>query len=159
VGRSPTPSWYPSPSTKAKADDEANDEAEAEADDEADDEAEVDDKANILADAEAKVMAVADILSNTEFESDGSPVYVTMDSKNDRLHGYAMPVLSGLNLFLRVSPYGNLVCPVCPKRKAHGWIEANARAHVLARAHAPLDITYTNDKNVARHPALARNQG
>ena len=32
-------------------------------------------------------------------------------------------------------------------------------AHVLVRAHAPLDDTYTNDKNVARHRALARNKG
>ena len=41
---------------------------------------------------------------------------------------------------------------------ACGWMEADARAHVLAKACAPLDDTYTNDKNVARHRALARNQ-
>ena len=102
---------------------------------------------------------VADILAEAEFESDGSPGYVTTDSEDDRLHGYATHVLLGPNLFLHVSPYGGLVCPVCPNRKACGWIKANARAQVLARAHAPLDGTYTNDKNVAHHRTLARNQG
>ena len=102
---------------------------------------------------------MADILAEAEAESNGSLSYVMMDSKDDRLHGYATPILLGLNLFLRVSPYGGLVCPVCPNRKAHGWSEADARAHVLVRAHATLDGTYTNDKNVAHHHALARNQG
>jgi hypothetical protein len=60
-------------------------------------------------------------------------------------------------MFLHVSQYGDLVCPICPNHKAHGWIEADARAHVLARAHAPQDGTYTNDKNVALHHVLARN--
>ena len=105
----------------------------------------------------AKAEAMANILADAEFESDGSPGYVTMDSKDDRLHGYAMPILLSLNLFLRIGPYGCLVCPVCPNRKARGWIKADARAHVLARAHAPLDGTYTNDRNVACHHALARN--
>jgi hypothetical protein len=86
--------------------------------------------------AEAK--AVADILAEAEFEPDGFSGYITMDSKDNRLHGYAMPILLGLNLFLHVIPYGGLVCPVCPNHKAHGWIEADARAHVLERAHAPL---------------------
>ena len=85
--------------------------------------------------AEAK--AVADILADAEFESDGSPSYVTMDSEVDRLHGYATPILLGPNLFLCMSLYGCLVCRVCPNYKAHGWSEADARAHVLARAHAP----------------------
>ena len=80
---------------------------------------------------------MADVLADAEFESDGSLGYVMMDSKDDHLHGYITPVLLGLNLFLRVSPYGGLVCPVCPNRKAHGWIEADARVYVLARAHAP----------------------
>ena len=70
-----------------------------------------------------------------------------------------MPVLSGSNLFLHVNLYGGLVYPVCPNHMAHGWIRAHARAHVLTREHAPLDGTYTNDKNVAHHCALARNQG
>ena len=85
--------------------------------------------------AEAK--AVADILADAEFESDGSPSYVTMDSEVDRLHGYATPILLGPKLFLRISPYGSLVCPICPNYKAHDWIKADAREHVLARAHAP----------------------
>jgi len=131
VGGSATPSWSPSPFV------EANDEA------------------NNLAEAEA----MADILAEAEAESDGSPGYVTMDSEDDRLHGYTTHVLSDLNLFLHVSTYGGLVCPVCPNHKACGWSEANARAHVLARAHAPLDGSSTNDKNVARHRSLARNQG
>ena len=80
-----------------------------------------------------------------------------MDSKDDHLHGYTMPVLLGLNLFLHISPYGGLVCPIYPNHKARGWIEAIARTHVLARSHAPLDNPYTNDKNVACHHALARN--
>ena len=79
---------------------------------------------------------MADILADTEFESDGSLGYVTMDLEDDRLHGYAMPVLPGPNLFLHVSPYDSLVCPVCPNHKACGWSEADARAHGLARAHA-----------------------
>ena len=62
-------------------------------------------------------------------------------------------------MFLRVNVYGGLVCPIYPNRKACGWIKADARMHVLARAHAPLDGTYTNNKNIARHHALARNQG
>jgi hypothetical protein len=82
VGGSPAPSWSPSPSI------EANDEVEAEANDEAD------------------IMAMADILAEAEFESDGSPGYVTMDSEDDHLHSYAVPILLGSNLFLRVSPYG-----------------------------------------------------
>ena len=80
-----------------------------------------------------------------------------MDSEDDRLHSYAMPILLGPNLFLRVSPYGGLVCHVYPNHKAHGRIEADAMVHGLARAHALLDDTYTNDKNIARHHALARN--
>jgi hypothetical protein len=109
--------------------------------------------------AEAEAVAMVNILADTEFESNGSPGYVTMDSKDDHLHVYATPILLRLNLFLRVSSYGGLVCLVCPNRKACGWIKANARAQVLARAHAPLDGTYTNDKNIARHHALAKNQG
>ena len=81
--------------------------------------------------------AVADILANAELESDGSPGYVMMDSEDDRLHGYAMPILSVLNMFLQISLYGGLVCPICTNRKAHGWSKADTRAHVLARAHAP----------------------
>ena len=100
---------------------------------EADDE--VDDEAKAEADILAKAMA--DILANAEVESDGFPGYVTMDSENDCLHSYATPILPGPNLFLHVSQYGSLVCLVCPNRKAHGWIKANARAHMLARAHAP----------------------
>ena len=80
---------------------------------------------------------MADIFGDAKVKFDGSLGYVTMDSNDDRLHGYAMPILIGLNLFLRVSPYGGLVCLVCPNHKAHGWIMADARAHVLARAHAP----------------------
>ena len=98
-------------------------------------------------------------LANVEFASDGSLGYVTTGLEDDCLHSYATPILLGPNMFLHVSPYGGLVCSVYPNRKARGWIEANARAHVLARAHAPLDGTYTNDKNIARHRALARNQG
>ena len=80
---------------------------------------------------------MANILADAEFESDGSLGYIMMESEDDHLHGYATPVLPGPNLFLRVSPYGGLVCPICSNHKAHGWIEADARAHVLARAHAP----------------------
>ena len=47
---------------------------------------------------------MANILAKAK--SDGSPGYVTMESKDDRLHGYAMPVLLGSNLLLRVSSYG-----------------------------------------------------
>ena len=137
MGGSPAPSWSPSPSTEAEIDDEAK--------------AEADDETDILA------KAMADIL--VEAVSNGSLGYVTMDLEDDRLHGYSMPVLLGPNLFLRISPYGDLVCPICPNCKAHGWSEADARVHVLARAHAPLDGSSTNDKNVARHRSLARNQG
>jgi len=133
VGGSPTPSRSLMLAT------EADDEAEAEANDVA--ELKADDEADILAEA----------------ESDGSPGYVTTDSEDDRLHRYATPVLSGPNLFWHVSLYGGMVCPICSNRKARGWSKADARAHVLARAHTPLDGTYTNDKNVARHCALARN--
>jgi len=94
---------------------------------------EADDEADILAEDEA----MADILVEAEFESDGYLDYVTTDTKADRLHGYATFVLLGPNLFLHVSPYGGLVCPICPNHKAYGWIEADARAHVLVRAHAP----------------------
>ena len=80
---------------------------------------------------------MADILADAETESDGSLGYTTIDSEDDRLRSYAMPVLLGLNLFLCVSPYGALVCPVYPNHKARGWIEADARVLVLARAHAP----------------------
>jgi len=79
---------------------------------------------------------MANILANAEFESDGSPGYVTTDSEDDHLHDYATPILLGPNLFLRISPYGGLVCPICPNRKARGWIEAKARAHVLV-GHTP----------------------
>ena len=120
---------------------------------EADNEAETDDEVDILAEA------VADIMAEAEAKSNGSPGYIMTDLKDDRLHSYAMPVLLGLNLFLCISLYDGLVCPVYTNLKAHGWIEADTRAHVLVRAHAPLDGTYTNDKNVARHCALARNQG
>ena len=82
---------------------------------------EANDKADILAEAKA----MADILAEAEFESNGSPGYITIDSEDDRLHGYTTLVLPGPNLFLSVSPIGGLVCPVCPNRKAHGWIEAN----------------------------------
>jgi hypothetical protein len=109
----------------------------AEADDEADDDAEADNEADILANAKAVAVAVANILANAKFESDGSPSYIMADSEDDCLHGYATPVLPGLNLFLRISPYGGLVCPICHNHKARGWIKADARAHVLARAHAP----------------------
>jgi hypothetical protein len=121
MGGSPAPSWSSSPSTEAEA--EADDEAKAEAVDEANDEAEA--------------MAVANILDNAKTEYDSSPSYIMMDSKDDRLHGYAMPILPGPNLFLRVSPFGGLVCPICTNRKARGWIKADARAHVLVRAHSP----------------------
>ena len=47
--------------------------------------------------------------------------------------------------------------PSAPNRMARGWIKADVREHVLARAHAALDGTYTNDKNVAYHHTLARN--
>ena len=114
-------------------------------------------EANAEADILAKAEAMANILA--EAESDGSPGYVTMDSEDDCLHSYAMPILPGPNLFLHVSPYGGLVCPVCPNCKARGWSEVDARVHVLARAHAPLDGTYTNDKKEAHHRALAMNQG
>ena len=109
VGGSPTPSRSPSPSTEAEANDEADILGEA------------DTMANILAKA----------------KSDGSLGYVTMDLEDDHLHGYATPVLLGQNIFLRISPYGSLVCFICPNCKARGWIKADARAHVLARAHAP----------------------
>ena len=92
-------------------------------------------------------------------ESEGSLGNITMDSDDDHLHGYPTPVPAGLNLFIRASPFGGLVCPICPNHKARDWIDADARAHVLVRAHAPLDATYTNDKNVAHHHALTRNQG
>ena len=107
--------------------------------------------------AEAKV--VADTSAEAEFESNDSLSYVTTNSEDDRLHGYATPILLGLNLFLHVSPCGDLVCLVYPNHKAHGWIEADPRAHVLARAHTPLGGTYTNDKSIAYHRALAKNQG
>jgi hypothetical protein len=94
------------PSPSAKADDETNDDAEA------------DNEADIL--ANAKAMAVANILANAKFESDGSPSYIIADSEDDRLHNCATPVLLGSNLFLRISPYGDLVCPVCPNHKARG---------------------------------------
>ena len=106
--------------------------------------------------AEAK--GVADILVEVEFESDSSLGYVTMDSEDDRLHGYATHVLLGPNLFLHVSPYGGLVCPICPNRMPHGWNEANARAHVLVKARGLQDGYYTKDKDIARYRALARNQ-
>jgi hypothetical protein len=95
--------------------------------------AEANNEADILAEAEA----VADILAMADAESDGSLGYIMMDLEDDCLHGYTTPILPGPNLFLRVSSYGSLVCPACPNRKAHGWIKADARAHVLARAHAP----------------------
>ena len=78
--------------------------------------AEDDDEGDILVEAEV----VADILVEVEAKSDGSPGYVTTDSEDDRLHAYAMPILLGLNLFLHVSPYGGLVCPICPNHKARG---------------------------------------
>ena len=109
VGGSPTPSWSHSPSTEAG------------------------DEADILAEAKA----VADILADVEFEFNGSPGYDMMGLEDDLLHGYATPVLPGPNMFLRISPYGILVCLICPNLKACGWIEADAKAHVLARAHAP----------------------
>jgi hypothetical protein len=125
----------PSPSTEVdnEADNEVEADDEAESDVEAKAEDEFDDEADILAEAEA----MADILAEVEAESDGSSGYVMMDLEDDRLHGYATPILLGPNLFLRVSLYGSLVCPVWPNRKACGWSEADARAHVLARAHAP----------------------
>ena len=109
MGGSPTPSLSPLPST------EANNEV------------------NILAKAEA----MANILAEADAESDDSLGYVMMDLEDDHLHGYTMPVLLGSNLFLRVNPYDGLVCPICPNRKVCGWSEADARAHVLARAHGP----------------------
>jgi hypothetical protein len=51
------------------------------------------------------------------------------------------------------------MCPVCPKRKARGWNRLFTRQHVLAKAKEHLDGTYTNDKNVAHHRALARKLG
>jgi hypothetical protein len=60
-----------------------------------------------------------------------------MDSDDDRLHGYQTPFTPGPNLFMRVSLYGSLVCPVCPNRMAHGWLEVDARAYMLAKAHVP----------------------
>ena len=57
---------------------------------------------------------------------------------------------------MHVNPYGSLVCLICPNSMARGWIEADTRAHVLARANTPLDGTNTNDKNIARHRTLAR---
>ena len=107
----------------------------------------------------AKAEAMANILAEADAESDDSLGYVMMDLEDDRLHGYTMPVLLGSNLFLRVNPYDGLVCPICPNHKARGWSEDDARVIVLVRAHAPLEGTYTNDKNIARHRALARNQG
>ena len=80
---------------------------------------------------------MANILADAEFESDGSLGYVMMDSEDDHLHGYTTPVLLGQNLFLCIGPYGSLVCFICPNRKARGWLEADARAHVLVRTHAP----------------------
>ena len=80
---------------------------------------------------------MANILAEAEFEPVGSPGYVMTDLEDDRLHGYATPILPGPNLFLHISPYGSLVCHVFPNHKAHGWSKADTRAHVLARAHAP----------------------
>jgi len=137
MGGSPTPSRSPSPSVEAEADDKAVMLVEVEA------------VADILAEAEA----MADILAKAKFKSDGSPDYVTTDLEGDHLHGYVMPILLGLNLFLHVSPYHGLVCPVCPNRKAYGWSDADARVHVLATAPTP------TIKNVARHHALARKPG
>jgi hypothetical protein len=97
VGRSPTPSQSPSPSTEAEA------------------------KADGKADTLAKAEAVADIWTEDEAESDGSPGYVMMDLEEDHLHGYAMPALLGPILLLRVSLYGSFVCPVYPNHKSHGW--------------------------------------
>jgi hypothetical protein len=91
--------------------------------------------AEAKANDEANILAEANILD--EAESNGSPGYIMMDSEDDHLHGYATPVLLGPNLFLRISPYGGLVCPICPNHRAHGWSKADARAHVLPRAHAP----------------------
>ena len=76
---------------------------------------------------------MADILADAEVESDGSSSYIMMDLEDDRLHGYAMPVLLGPNLFLRVILYGGLVCPVCPNRLPYGWNEDDTMAHVLAK--------------------------
>ena len=81
-----------------------------------------------------------------------------MDSNDDRLHGYPMPVPMGLNLFMHASPFGGLVCPVCPNHMPHGWNEADARAHVLAKARGLRDSYYTKDKNIVCHHALVRNQ-
>ena len=64
VDGSPAPSRSPSPSTEA------------------------DDEANIL----AKDEAMANILADAEFESDGSLGYITMDLEDDRQHGYATPI-------------------------------------------------------------------
>ena len=80
---------------------------------------------------------------SSEPESDGSPGYLTTDSNDDRLHGYATPVAQGPNLFIRTSPWGGLVCPVCPNRKPRGWDRNDARQHVLSQAKVPRDATYT----------------
>jgi hypothetical protein len=67
-------------------------------------------------------------------ESKGSPGNIMIDSANDHLHDYPTPISMGPNLFIHTSPFGGLLCPVCPNRMPCGWNEANARAHVLAKA-------------------------
>ena len=74
------------------------------------------------------------------------------------LHAYPMPIPMGLNLFICTSPFGSLVCPVCPNCMSYGWNDATTRAHVLAKARGLQDGYYTKDKNIACHCALTRNQ-
>ena len=80
-----------------------------------------------------------------------------MDSNNDHLHGYPTPMPTGLNLFMHASPFGGLVCPVCPNHMPHGWNKADARELVLEKARGLRDDYYTKDKNIARYHTLVRN--
>jgi hypothetical protein len=91
-------------------------------------------------------------------KSNSSPRNITTDFDDDRLHSYPTPVPAGQNLFIRTSPFGGLVCHACPNRMPRGWNEADARAHVLAKACGLRDGYYTNDKSIARRRALARSQ-
>ena len=67
-------------------------------------------------------------------ESNGSQGNIMMDSDDDGLHGYPMPVPMGWNLFIHASLFGSLVSPVCPNRMPCGWNKVDARAYVLLKA-------------------------
>jgi hypothetical protein len=84
---------------------------------------------------------------------------ITMDSEDDRWHGYATLVLESQKLMMHASRYGLLVCPLCLESVPHGWIQSVIREHVLVWANRLPHGTYAVDKKIARHHALEMNQG